>query len=170
MCLMFPARLVTLLPCGGRKGQWDVIQVCSAWLESFAIPGPQHRTDWPCQSPLHYGNEVSILEVIMLSAEEACSMQMPYFKSRVENQGLWALSCALQWACWCKARHSEPTRVATEKLLGWASSSPGEHWSLGSSCTAAACKVCTVQTAPASFAGGLPSCSKKLLLLVKKIL
>lgn len=106
----------------------------------------------------------------MLSAEEMCSMQMPYFKSRVQNQGLWAPSCTLQLECWCKVRHCEPMHVATEKLLGWARSSQGEHQSLGSSRTAAACEVCTIQTAPASFAEGLPCCSKKLLLLVKKTL
>lgn len=41
-------------------------------------------------------------------------------------------------------------------------------WSFGSSCTAAACGVCTIQTAPALFVEGLLCCSKKLLLLVEK--
>jgi len=97
--------------------------------------------------------------MIMLSAEEMGSMQMLYVKPCVRNQGLWALCCALQWECWGQVCHCEPLRVATGKLLGWASSSRGEHRSLGCSCTAAACGVCTAQTAPASFAEGLPCCS-----------
>lgn len=104
----------------------------------------------------------------MLSAEEMCSMQMLYFESCVRNQGLWVLSCTLQWERWCKVCRCDPMRVATEKILGWASSSRGEHWSLGSSCTAVACGARTVQITPASCAEGLSRCSKKLLLLVKK--
>lgn len=32
----------------GLALSYVMIHICSAWVESFTIPGPQHRTDWPC--------------------------------------------------------------------------------------------------------------------------